>query len=160
MKIKFIVPKEHEHFHPSNSLSGARVFPPVGLARMAGYAGSIAHVSLVDERVDPASHDLSTDIAVIFINTYNRTRAYQLAKHYKTNGAFVVLTGPLLNHEPEQACQYADCIFIGAGDELMPQFLEDYCNGRKRRLYVCTEVTDQGRSAQLGPRRTVLSLAS
>lgn len=160
MKIKFIIPKDHDHYNPSNPFSGARVFPPVGLARMAGYAGSLAHVSLVDERIDTAAHDIPTDVAVIFINAYNRTRALQLARYYKTRGSFVVLTGPLLNHEPEQACQHASCLFIGAGDELMPLFLEDYLAGRKRRLYVSGANSNGHQNpARHAPHR-VFSLAS
>lgn len=164
MIIKFIVPKDHDHHQPLNPLSGSRVFPPVGLARMAGQAGALAHVSLLDERIDPACHELPVDVVVIFVNSYNCTRAYELAKHYKQNGSYVVLTGPLLNHEPEHACQYADCLFIGAGDELMPVFLEEYVAGRKRRLYRARLDSNAYPTAQWivqGDHRSgVLSLAS
>ena len=135
MNFRFIVPRDHDQQRPSMATSDVRVYPPSGLARMAGYAGTHGKVSLVDERIDGEALVEPVDIAIIFTNVYNRQRAYELAQQYREHGAYIVFTGPLMNQWPEEACEYADCLFIGDGEEIMPTFLRDYWQGVRRRLY-------------------------
>ena len=135
MKVAFIVPKDHDPQGPLSEFVHCRIFPPASLARMAGLAARRAHVTSVDERIDPALHLPQADIAVIFINSYNRYRAYEVARLYRERGSLAVFTGPMLSQAPEEACRYADCVFIGAGEEILPGFLEDYRRGKPRRLY-------------------------
>lgn len=135
MKIAFIVPRDHDPEGPLSEFVQSRIFPPISLARMAGQAARQAHVTFLDERIDPAQHLPQADIAVVFINSYNRYRAYQVARHYRERGGLVVFTGPLLSQAPEEACRYADCVFIGAGEEILPGFLADYRHAKPRRLY-------------------------
>jgi radical SAM superfamily enzyme YgiQ (UPF0313 family) len=135
MYIKFIVPRNHDHDNPLCQMAQSRVFPPMGLAKMAAKAASTSHVSYLDERIEASGHRVAADIAVIFINSYNRHQAYTLASLYRNSGSFVVFTGPLLEKSPEDASQHADCLFIGAGEEIMPTFLNDFARGKRRRLY-------------------------
>lgn len=139
MKVVFIVPKDDGQQSPLNQIAQCRIFPPVGLARMAGIAGTQDCVSLVDERIDSPQQDLQAHLAVIFINSYNRQRAYTLAKLYQQLGSYVVFTGPLLNNNPQEACHFSDCLFIGDGVKIMPDFLSDFRRGKKRRIYGNTD---------------------
>jgi radical SAM superfamily enzyme YgiQ (UPF0313 family) len=135
MKIAFIVPKDHDPQGPLSEFVHSRIFPPASLARMAGLAARHAHVTSMDERIDSALHLPQADIAIIFINSYNRYRAYEVAQLYSERGSLTVFTGPMLSQAPEEACRYADCVFIGAGEQILPGFLEDYCHDKPRRLY-------------------------
>ena len=135
MKVAFIVPKDNDQHSPLSQLAQCRVLPPVGLARMAGMVGKNAKVALVDERIESARHDRNASIAVIFINSYNRQRAYDLASQYRKQGSTVVFTGPVLGDALDSAKQHADCLFIGSGEDNMPAFLADYRKNSVKRFY-------------------------
>lgn len=135
MKVVFIVPKDDDRHSPLSQFAQCRILPPAGLAKMAGLIGKQNGVSLVDERIATARHEQHCDIAIIFINSYNRQRAYAIAKQYRGNGALVVFTGPVLSQSPEDAAEHVDCIFIGYGEDCMPEFVADYRMGKTRRFY-------------------------
>jgi len=135
MKIKFIVPDDYERGGRFDQMGEGRVFAPIGLAKMAAIASSQHEVSYHDERIEKVNHALQADVVIIFINSYNRLQAYNLAKYYRTKGSYVVFTGAILEHSPEDAYGKADCLFIGAGQEIMQKFLDDYSNGKKCRSY-------------------------
>jgi len=136
MKITFIVPKDHDQHSPLSQFKQCRILPPVGLARMAGCIGKKGQVSLVDERIDKARHENNTQVAIIFINSYNRQRAYDLAAQYRKNGSTVVFTGPVLNHTPDDAARHADCLLLGASEESLAAFLNDYRHGKTKSFYL------------------------
>lgn len=135
MKITFIIPRDHDSQGPYSQYSQCRILPPVGLAKMAGMVGKKACVTIVDERIDDRKHKGNTQIAVIFINSYNRQRAYDIANYYRACGSKVVFTGPLLSNSPEDAGQHADTLFIGDGGDNMPVFMEDFRKGKVKSFY-------------------------
>ena len=137
MKIVFVVPKDDDQHGPQNQYAQGRIFPPVGLARMAGIAGQQATVTLIDERFETSHPDINVQIAIIFINSYNQQRACEFAQYYHAAGCLVVMTGPMLSHSIEPAYNVADCLFIGAGEDNLPGFLADYNKGKTKRVYRC-----------------------
>jgi radical SAM superfamily enzyme YgiQ (UPF0313 family) len=139
MKVAFVVPRDDGHSYPLNEFAQYRSLPPLGLARMAGHVGKHGTSCLVDERIGEARHADDADIAVVFINTYNRMRAYELAAHYHARGTYVVFTGPVLLNNPEQASDHADCLLIGEGASILPVFLSDFLRGKLRRLYAADQ---------------------
>ena len=70
MKIAFVIPKDDDQHNPQNQYAQGRIFPPVGLARMAGIVGRQASVAVVDERIEPTNHSQKAQIAIIFIKLY------------------------------------------------------------------------------------------
>ena len=161
MKVAFVVPKDDGHINPLNGLAQCRLFPPVGLARMAGQVKKHGRSELVDERVGKGKHINDADIAVVFINSYNRNRSYELAKRYNSRGTYVIFTGPVLTQSAEDACEHADCLFIGDGDAILPDFLNDYAAGKLRRLYAPSLLETMKRPAAFATSTgQVLSIAS
>jgi len=136
MNITFIVPKDHDQHSPLSQFKQCKILPPVGLARMAGLIGKKGSVSLVDERIETSKHKYNTNVAVIFINSYNRQRAYTLATKYKKCGSTVVFTGPILNQAPEDAANHADCLLLGSSEESLAAFLNDYNSGKTKPFYL------------------------
>lgn len=159
MKVAFIVPRDHDQHGPLSEFTQCKIFPPVSLARMAGQAAQHAHVSYLDERADSASDLPQADIAVVFVNSYNRYRAYEIARAYQDKGCFTVFTGPFLSQAPEEACRYAKCVFIGGGEEILPGFLVDYRCGKPRRLYASANMCQSTGSAPAMSGALTLSLA-
>jgi len=135
MNIKFIVPKNQDHYGQLFPSKEGRPFPPFGLARMTAIAPIKHRVTYHDERTETVGHHTHADIAIIFINNYNRSRAYELAQTYRKRGAFVVFTGAILETAPEDAFLKADCLFIGDGEAILQNFLTEFENGHKRHLY-------------------------
>ena len=92
-------------------------------------------VELVDEHVEAISLNDTPDLVVIQVYITNAYRAYALADHYRRRGSHVILGGLHVTSMPQEACQHADTIVLGPGDEVFPQFLADFRRGRPRRLY-------------------------
>jgi hypothetical protein len=102
---------------------------------MAGIMGKQATVTLHDERIKMEPLDRSTQIAIIFINSYNQQRACDIAQHYRKSGSFVVLTGSMLLTFSDIPSKYANCLFAGSGEEHIAKFLADYQAGKPKRYY-------------------------
>jgi hypothetical protein len=135
MKVAFIIPRDNDNHGPLSQYAQCRVLPPVGLARMAGMIGKKASVSVIDERIDDKHHNGNPHVAVIFINSYNRQRAYDVANYYRQCGSTVIFTGPVLNKAMGDAAKFADCLFVGDSEENMPSFLNDFYRGKTKQVY-------------------------
>jgi len=160
MKIAFVIPKDDDQHNPQNQYAQGRIFPPVGLARMAGIIGKQACVNLIDERIEPTNPALNVQIAIIFINSYNQQRACDLAHYYHATGCLVVMTGPMLSHSIDLADNVADCLFIGSGEDNLSEFLADYRKGKTRRFYRCNGSKATSEQNIYIDDKTPLSLAS
>jgi radical SAM superfamily enzyme YgiQ (UPF0313 family) len=114
------------------------LFPPLGLATLAGYLDESDEVTLQDEHVERL--DLSDDPELVVIQVYitSASRAYALADHYRAKGAYVALGGLHVTSLPDEAAQHANSIFLGPGEDTWPRFLADYRAGRPQPRYVST----------------------
>ena len=63
MKVVFIVPKDNDQHSPLSQFTQCRLFPPVGLARMAGMVGKHGSVFVIDERTESAQHEPQAHVA-------------------------------------------------------------------------------------------------
>ena len=111
------------------------LFPPLGLATLAGYLDDADEVSIHDEHVERLSLDDAPDLVVIQVYITSARRACRLADHYRRRGAFVVLGGLHVTSLPEEAARHADTVFTGPGEDVWPEFLADLRAGRPGRRY-------------------------
>ena len=111
------------------------LFPPLGLATLAGYLDESDEVTLQDEHVERLDLDDEPDLVVIQVYITSASRAYALADHYRAKGAYVALGGLHVTSLPEEAAQHADSIFLGPGEDTWPRFLADYRAGRPQPRY-------------------------
>jgi len=72
---------------------------------------------------------------VIQVYITSAYRAYELADHYRTRGAYVALGGLHVTSLPDEAAQHADSIFLGPGEDIWPAFLADYREGHPEKVY-------------------------
>ena len=110
------------------------LFPPLGLATLAGYLGD-DDVEIQDEHVETLNVDDSPDLVVIQVYITSAYRAYRLADHYRSRGAYVALGGLHVTSLPDEAAAHADTIFIGPGEDIWPTFLSDFRRGSPQRVY-------------------------
>jgi radical SAM superfamily enzyme YgiQ (UPF0313 family) len=144
MKVKMILPALTEALSPYFRPIKYSLFPPLGLATLAGYLDPDDEVTLQDEHVDRLDLDDEPDLVVIQVYITSASRAYALADHYRAGGAYVALGGLHVTSLPQEAAQHADSIFLGPGEDTWPTFLADYRAGHPAPVYTSSVRTLQG----------------
>src|SRR5512140_715205 len=93
MLVKLILPALTEATSPFFRPIKYSLFPPLGLATLAGYLSPDDDVDLQDEHVERLRLDDTPDLVVIQVYITSARRAYALADHYRALGCYVVLGG-------------------------------------------------------------------
>lgn len=91
MKIKMILPALTEASSPFFRPIKYSLFPPLGLASIASNFSDDDEIELVDEHVERLHLDDEPDLVVIQVYITSAYRAYEIADHYRSRGAYVVL---------------------------------------------------------------------
>lgn len=144
MKTKLILPAVTESKSPFFRPIKYSLFPPLGLATLAGYLHDDDEVELVDEHVESLCLEDEPELVGIEVYISSARRAYEIADHYRRRGAHVALGGLHVTSCPEEASRHADTIFLGPGEDTWPQFLQDFRVGRPGRVYQSRERTLAG----------------
>jgi radical SAM superfamily enzyme YgiQ (UPF0313 family) len=131
----------HTQLFPPRRPIKYSLFPPLGLATLAGYLDPNDDVTICDEHVEPLELEDSPDLVVIQAYITSAYRSYRLADHYRRRGAFVVMGGLHVTSLPDEAAPHADAIFLGPGEDTWPQFLADFRRGCAARRYQSRERT-------------------
>ena len=135
MKVKMILPALTEALSPHWRPIKYSLFPPLGLATLAGFFSEDDEVTLQDEHVERLNLDDEPDLVVIQVYITSAYRAYELADHYRRRGAYVALGGLHVTSLPEEAAVHADTIFLGPGEDTWPIFLADFRAGHPGKRY-------------------------
>src|SRR5512138_1345690 len=138
LRVKFVLPALTEATSPYWRPIKYSLFPPLGLATLAGYLQGDDEAVLEDEHVGRLNLDDRPDLVVIQAYITSARRAYRLADHYRARGAFVVLGGLHVTALPDEAAVHADAIFLGPGEQTFPRFLADFRSGRALQRYIST----------------------
>jgi radical SAM superfamily enzyme YgiQ (UPF0313 family) len=136
VRVKLILPALMEALSPYWRPIKYSLFPPLGLATLAGYLRPEDEVTLQDEHVEPLRLDDSPDLVVIQVYITSAYRAYRLADHYRRQGAYVCLGGLHVTSLPDEAARHADSVFLGPGEDTWPRFLADFRAGHPAPRYV------------------------
>ncbi|MEN6520604.1 MAG: radical SAM protein [Armatimonadota bacterium] len=139
MKVKMILPALTEARSIYWRSIKYSLFPPLGLATLAGYLSEEDDVTIQDEHVETLDLSDEPDLVVIQVYITSAYRAYAIADHYRSIGAHVALGGIHVTSLPEEAAQYADTIFLGPGEDTWPAFLRDFRAGKAGKVY-CSQV--------------------
>jgi len=135
MRVKMILPALIEAASPFWRPIKYSLFPPLGLATLAGHLSGDDRVTIQDEHVESLDLDDQPDLVAIQVYITSAYRAYRLADHYRQRGVHVALGGLHVTSLPEEALAHADTIFLGPGDDTWPAFLADLRAGRPGRVY-------------------------
>ena len=103
------------------------LFPPLGLATLAGYLDPTTSRSR--SRTSTSSGcDLDDDPDLVVIQAYitSARRSYEIADHYRRRGVHVAIGGLHPTSLPDEAAAHADTVFLGPGEDTWPQFLDDF----------------------------------
>src|SRR5262245_37870854 len=135
MRVKMMLPALTEATSPLFRPIKYSLFPPLGLATLAGYLGDDDEVEIQDEHVERLRLDDAPELVVIQVYITSANRAYRIADHYRRRGAYVVMGGLHVTSLPEEAAAHADTIFLGPGEDTWPRFLADFRRGSPERCY-------------------------
>ncbi|BCB75411.1 radical SAM protein [Phytohabitans flavus] len=146
MRILMILPALTEATSPLFRPIKYSLFPPLGLATLAGYLPDSDEVRIVDEHVERFAPDDAElpDLVVIQVYITSARRSYELADWYRAHGVFVALGGLHVTSLPDEAAPHADAIFCGPGEDTWPAFLADFRRRAPRQRYTSKLRTLQG----------------
>ncbi|NJD18927.1 MAG: B12-binding domain-containing radical SAM protein [Gemmatimonadetes bacterium] len=144
MRVKLILPALTEAKSPFFRPIKYSLFPPLGLATLAGFLAEDDDVTLLDEHVEELDLDDEPDLVVIQVYITSARRAYEIADHYRRKGSHVALGGLHVTSLPEEAALHADTVFLGPGEDTWPAFLADFRLGRAARVYRSVHRTLEG----------------
>ena len=135
LKVKMILPALTEATSPYWRPIKYSLFPPLGLATLAGYLRDDDEVEIVDEHVEKLSLEDTPDLVALEVYVTSAYRAYEIADHYRKRGVYVVLGGLHVTSLPQEAALHADAVFLGPGEDTWPQLLADFRAGEPHRVY-------------------------
>lgn len=126
MYVKFILPALTEahtrYFRPIKY----SLFPPLGLATLAGYLKDTDRAKIVDEHVQRIDLDDYPDLVAIETYVTSAKRSYQIADAYRKRGVYVVMGGLHPTSCPLESLKHADTVVLGPAEEAWPRFLRDF----------------------------------
>lgn len=135
MRVKLILPR----FTHAQAVGPRRIkyslWPPIGLATLAGYAAADDEVWIEDENVEPLGLDDDPDIVGISTHVSSASRAYEIADHYRRRNVHVALGGLHATAMPAEALRHADTVFVGPAEDTWPRFLGHLRARAPRRIY-------------------------
>jgi len=134
MKIKLIGPTrelENGKLLKSKKL----IIPSLTFPLLAALAPSDIDVSIINEVCEDINFEEEVDLVGITSYTINIHRAYEIADEFRRRNVPVVMGGVHVSMEPEEAKEHADTIIVGEAEETWPQFINDFRNGIRKKVY-------------------------
>ncbi len=135
MRVKMILPALTEAKGAYWRSIKYSLFPPLGLATLAGHLSDDDEVVIEDEHVAPLDLNDEPDLVILQVYITSARRAYEIADRYRSRGVRVAMGGIHVTACPREAIAHADHIFLGPGDSSFPRFLTDLRDGGAARVY-------------------------
>src|SRR4051812_45209931 len=82
------------------------LFPPLGLATLAGFLPHDVDVTITDEHVERLDFDDDPDLVVIQAYITSARCSYEIADHYRRRGAHVAIGGLHATSLPDEAAAH------------------------------------------------------
>jgi len=110
-------------------------YPIITLPYLAAITPKKHSVEIINENYEDLNFDNGADIVGITCYTMTAPRVYQIADEFRRRGKTVVLGGYHPTALPEEALQHADSIILGMAEASWPKLLNDFENGKLKRIY-------------------------
>jgi radical SAM superfamily enzyme YgiQ (UPF0313 family) len=123
------------HVELAKMFGKKRLMIPLSLPTVAMLTPDHYDIRIYDEDIEPLPEGRIPDIVGITTLAATISRAYELADHYRSNGAKVVFGGPYASFMPEEALAHADSIVVGEAEGLWEECLSDFEKGSMKPVY-------------------------
>lgn len=131
MKVKIVYPK-----WPKLKNQPEFRLPPHGPVVFAASLGDDIEISFCDEHVQKLDFDEPADLVAMSITlTCQIPRAWEIADQYRANGRKVVFGGIGTMLHAAETMEHADAVFIGEAEGRFDTVIEDFKNGRLKKVY-------------------------
>jgi len=111
------------------------MFPRLSLPVLASLTPPEFEVEIIDEYFEDIPFDHPASLIGVSFMTPQAPRAYQVGDEFKKRGKKVVMGGIHASALPEEALAHADAVVVGEAEEIWPQVLEDFKNGKMKGVY-------------------------
>lgn len=144
MKILFVYPrmKESDNYNLNKVFNKIYFSEPPSFGILAALTPPSYQIDMIHDKLQIIDYNQSCDLVCITAYTMNAPRAYQIADEFRKKGVKVVLGGWHPSALPYEAKQHADSIVIGEAEEIWPQLLKDFENGRLKSFYNQVRIVD------------------
>ncbi|MGC4020278.1 MAG: radical SAM protein [Muricomes sp.] len=116
--------------------------PMLGLLYLKELTPQDINVEYVDEINGLITEYKKYDIVAISGMTMHANRMYKLADEYRKLGCHVAAGGIHVSFMPEESLKHVDTVMIGEGENTWIQFIEDFKQGKAKRIYQSSCFTD------------------
>lgn len=99
-------------------------------------------VTLCDERLEDIDFDAGWDLVGMTTTIGASLRAYELAAEFRKRGIPVVMGGFHATLQTEETLKHADAVVQGEADDVWPQLLQDWRDGKMKRVYRAEKLHD------------------
>lgn len=128
---------------------------PLAPATLAGLTPrEDTQIRFYDDRTERIPFDEPTDLVALSVETYTAKRSYQIASEFRRRGVPVVMGGFHPTLVPDEAGEYAESIVIGEAEQIWPEVIDDFRNGRLRPVY---RQTSRPSLSNLRPDRSIFA---
>jgi radical SAM superfamily enzyme YgiQ (UPF0313 family) len=133
------------------------ILPPLGPAAFAATLPDDVTIDFIDENLQSFSYDDPADIVGISVMiTAQIRRGWEIADEYRNRGVVVIFGGIATMLHAEETMEHADSVFLGEAEGRMEAVINDFKEGRLKKLY--DYLTDLPDIALVGPaRRSILN---
>lgn len=139
MKVYLVNPRFEPtiwSFEGLQSLTGTRFSTtPLGLATVAALTPEPWEVAIADENVEDIDFDTSADLIAVSAFNVQYHRALEIIAEFKKRGKKIAIGGPYNSLFPEAFEGKCDHRIVGEAEEIWPEFLRDFEQGKARELY-------------------------
>lgn len=137
MRLALVSPKGPLYRHRGGIFRRALRYQPLTLTTLAALVPEDlnATVRLYDEGIQELPDRLEADLVGLTVITGTAPRAYELARRFRERGQRVVLGGPHVTLQPEEAAAHADAICVGYAEDTWPRLLRDFRTGSLKPRY-------------------------
>jgi radical SAM superfamily enzyme YgiQ (UPF0313 family) len=137
VKILLISPKGPLYRSKGGIFKKSLRYQPLTLTALAALVPPElnAEVELIDEGIADVPDGARADLVGLTVITGTAPRSYALAARLRARGIPVVLGGPHVTLNPEEAAANADAVCIGYAEESWPRLLRDFARGALAKTY-------------------------
>jgi radical SAM superfamily enzyme YgiQ (UPF0313 family) len=108
---------------------------PLALPLLAALTPPRWDVRIIDEEIDTLPTGIHADVVGITSLSNSVDRAYAIADSMRSRGITVVMGGPYVSCNVDEALTHADCVVIGEAEQVWQRFLEEFESGRPAGTY-------------------------
>lgn len=123
------------HTELSHIFGKKRFMIPLALPVVAALTPNNYDIHIIDEETEPIPEDERPDIVGITTLAATIHRAYELADHYRMQGIPVIMGGPYVSYQTEEALQHANSIVVGEAENVWGKCLSDFETGKLQKIY-------------------------